>query len=275
MVGASSRAAVIMAALLASTSSAAGGRVLVVPAGAEDAAARAAVNALADVDVADPAATAELIEAASASGLTCGAVDAGCWARLGSLGGYHSVMLVTAEAVIVQGATTTNAPRLVAGFAGLAPAVRRAFGRAAALQLTVETPGAVVTVDGVEAAVVVDDLAVGQHLIEAHAPGYAPVSLSVDLAGGSVSQRALRLTPEVEGSSPLLMASLITMGVGGAAAVVGIAAGTYGKLDADGACNAEAHGSCDLARSGWWLAIGGGAVVVVGAVLFAVDVVVE
>jgi len=70
--------------------------------------------------------------------------------------------------------------------------------------------------------------------------------------------------------SPLRVASVVTMGVGGVAAVVGIGVGAYGELAGD-PCYATSHGVCDVSRAGWLVAVGGGAVVAVGAVLFGID----
>ena len=68
----------------------------------KDAAVRDAIAIVGVNDVGTTTATNELIEAASASGLACSAVDVACWHRLGTLGGYDSVILVTDNGVIVH-----------------------------------------------------------------------------------------------------------------------------------------------------------------------------
>lgn len=149
------------------------------------------------------------------------------------------------------------------------------------MQVTVEPAGAVVLVDGVEAdgveagGVVVDDLVPGAHVVEARADGFAPASITVDIAAGIVSPQALRLEPVAaisssSSSSSLRLASFVTMGIGGVAALGGIGVGMYGEV-AGAPCYATSHGVCDVGRAGWLVAIGGGAVVAVGAVLFGLD----
>ncbi len=272
----------LMTALLASTTVFAT-PLLLVP-GSEDAAVRSALDAVAAaaaVEVASPAATTELLNAASASGLTCPAADVACWQQLGSLGGFQTVVVVTADAVVVATPmVTTTAPRLLAGTEGLGPAVRRAFLQRAALQLAVDVADATISVDGVSVSVaVVDDLVPGAHVVAVDAVGYVPLSREIVLAGGAVERPVLILSPLSPSSSsssssspsPLFIAGVGALGVGGAVALGAIGFAGYSEQAANGTCTASSTGVCDNARTGWLLAIGGGAVGLVGLGLTALS----
>ena len=266
----------LMTALLASTTVFAT-PLLLVP-GSEDAAVRSALDAVAAaaaVEVASPAATTELLNAASASGLTCPAADVACWQQLGSLGGFQTVVVVTADAVVVATPmVTTTAPRLLAGTEGLGPAVRRAFLQRAALQLAVDVADATISVDGVSVSVaVVDDLVPGAHVVAVDAVGYVPLSREIVLAGGAVERPVLILSPlsPSSSSSSLFIAGVGALGVGGAVALGAIGFAGYSEQAANGTCTASSTGVCDNARTGWLLAIGGGAVGLVGLGLTALS----
>jgi hypothetical protein len=241
--------------------------VLVAPAGEHDAEVRRGLADVAGLDVATASATIELVEAASASGLTCEPADTLCWQRLGTLGGFDTVVVVMPDRVVVQAATVVQAERL-AGPSSVDNAVRRAFLATSAIVLTAEPPDAVVTFDGTPAGSIIDGVAPGRHRIEATAPGRSPVVVDVVLPAGQVTRQNVHLGERA--SSLLPTAAVVTLGVGGAVALAGIAVGTAGELGGNGACTTASTGLCDVGRWGWIAAIGGGAVGLVGAGLFAI-----
>lgn len=253
--------------LLASSTAFAAPRVLVAPAGEHDAAVRRGLAAVAGLDVATPAATLELVEAASASGLTCQPADTLCWQRLGTLGGFDTVVVVLPDRVVVQAATVVQAERLV-GPASVDNAVRRAFQATSAMVLTVDPPEATITFDGAPATTVIDGVSPGSHRLEATAPGRAPTVLDVVLPAGVVTRQNVQLAVP-SSSSALPTAGVVTVGVGGAVALAGIAVGAVGEVAGNGACTSVSTGICEVGRWGWIAAIGGGAVGLVGAGLFA------
>lgn len=256
-----------MVLLLASSTAFAAPRVLVAPAGEHDAEVRRGLTGVAGLDVATASATLELVEAASASGLTCEPADTLCWQRLGTLGGFDTVVVVMPDRVVVQAATVAQAERL-AGPASVENAVRRAFLATSAVVLTAEPSDAVVTFDGAPAGSIIDGVAPGKHRIEATAPGRLPVVVDVVLPAGQVTRQNVHLgEPAV--SSPLPTAGIVTLGVGGAVALAGIAVGTVGEVAGSGACTTASTGLCEVGRWGWIAAIGGGAVGLVGAGLMA------
>jgi hypothetical protein len=239
------------------------------PAGEHDAAVRRGLAAVAGLDVATPSATAELVEAASASGLTCAPADTLCWQRLGTLGGFDTVVVVMPDRVVVQAATVVQAERLE-GPASVDNAVRRAFQAASAMVLTVDPPDATITFDGAPAGTIVDGVSPGSHRLEATAPGRAPAVLNVVLPAGLVTRQNVQLGVPTSSSSALPTAGVVTLGVGGALALAGIALGTVGEVAGGGACTSASDGICEVGRWGWIAAIGGGAVGLVGAGLFAI-----
>ena len=130
----------------------------------------------------------------------------------------------------------------------------------AALQLAVDVADATISVDGVSVSVaVVDDLVPGAHVVAVDAVGYVPLSREIVLAGGAVERPVLILSP-LSPSSSSSSSSLGAIGFAG-----------YSEQAANGTCTASSTGVCDNARTGWLLAIGGGAVGLVGLGLTALS----
>lgn len=193
------------------------------PGGPEDAAVRAALGAV-GVEVLAPAQTTTVVEAAAASGVSCAAGDVACWQAVATLAGHDDVVLVTAPEVVVAGRDgVRRSARLVAGVAGIGPAVARLFGRAGALVVEV-SPAAALRVDDVDVpGGVADGLSPGPHVVSASAGGFSERTETLMVVAGEVSRHSWTLEAAVSDDGGTLSPALLYGGLG--ALGLGVVAG--------------------------------------------------
>lgn len=232
-----------VAVLLLASGAADAAKVLVVPSRAADAVVveagvREGVGAVPDVEVADAAATAALMEGATSAGLDCGADDGACWLRLAVLGGLDHVVFVSGTTVThVTAKATTSSAALGATQAHFAAACRRAFGLESAVRIAPGPAGAAFAVSFDNAAVkapwVVEGVVPGAHVVGVTAAGYTSQLVTASVPAGTVTDVDVTLVAVVPETTSMSTQDIVFYSGVAVAAVGAVATGTFALIDAD------------------------------------------